>query len=148
MIEKILSKLFGVAEEINGDHRCPTYLYRWIVMEAKRFNAYIHHFVGDDWSLDLHDHPRRFISIGLWGRYTEQTSNGTREYVAPWIRTFPAEHQHRITTPSKSCWTFVIVLKPSVKQWGFWHNGVFIPWRDYVTGDKKHIADSRIACKE
>jgi hypothetical protein len=68
-----------------------------------------------------------------------------RVFQAPWIRSFPAEHIHRITTPSKSCWTFVIVVNAS-RPWGFWHNGQFIPWRDYVFGDKRHIADQMTAC--
>jgi hypothetical protein len=59
---RLLNKLFGPAEEING-HRCPTYLYRWMLIKRQNWSIYLHHFVGDDWSLDLHDHPKRFISI-------------------------------------------------------------------------------------
>src|SRR5580698_4386516 len=121
MLAKILNRVFGQAEEINGRERCPTYLYRWTMLSRKgKFSVYLHHFVGDDWSLDLHDHPKRFISIGLWGWYLEETLNtdpvyeGTKtcigypctchgadlarpatkskEYRAPWIRTFPASH--------------------------------------------------------
>lgn len=148
IIEKLLTKLFGEPEEINGNGRCPAYLYRWIVAKRKRFNVYIHHFVGDDWSLDLHDHPRRFITIGIWGWYVEKNENGEKYYSSPWIRSFRAEHKHRIMTPEKNCWTIAIVIKPSTREWGFWNEGQFIPWRQYVYGDKKHIADSRTACGE
>lgn len=142
----LLNRLFGKAEEINGANRCPTYLYRWTLL-AKRgvFGVYLHHFVGDDWSLDLHDHPKRFISIGLWGWYLEHTPLGTKRYNAPWARTFPAEHIHRLEVPSKNCWTLVIVLKP-VREWGFWHDGRFIGWRSYVNGEDKDIADKMKAC--
>lgn len=161
---KFLSKLFGAPEEINGRDRCPTYLYRWTILKRKDWSVYIHHFVGDDWSNDLHDHPKRFISIGLWGWYLEHTPKfrvawkmdgtgemwGTRDcvftetkkYHAPWFRTFPADHIHRIQTPSKNCWTLVIVLK-ATRPWGFWHEGKFIPWREYV--DSK-LADVMKAC--
>jgi hypothetical protein len=73
MIERILNRLFA-REEMDGDGRCPTYLVRWTLLKlpGKR-GVYLHHFVGDDWSLDLHDHPKRFISIGLKGRYIEHT---------------------------------------------------------------------------
>jgi hypothetical protein len=152
---RILDRLFGKAEEINGHNRCDTYLYRWIVCATPWFKAYLHHFVGNDWSSDLHDHPKRFISIGLKGWYIEETHEGNGSddvvlpvhtiYQAPWIRTFPATHIHRLTVPSKNCWTLVIVLK-AVREWGFWHSGLFIPWRDYVDGKAAHIADKMKDC--
>lgn len=149
MIDKLLSKVFGPAEEINGRGRCPTYLYRWHCLSTKWFKVYIHHFVGDDWSLDLHDHPKMFISIGLWGWYIEHTPAlagvNKRRWFAPWIRSFRAEHIHRITVPSKNCWTLVIVLR-AVRPWGFWHNGRFIPWQSYVDGPDSNIADTMTAC--
>src|SRR5438309_11151194 len=120
---KLLIRLFGKPEEINGRNRCPTYLYRWHLFSTRWFKVYLHHFVGDDWSRDLHDHPKRFISIGLKGRYIEETPNGEREYRAPWLRTFPAEHIHRIRLrPGEDAWSLVIVLK-AVRKWGFWNNG-------------------------
>jgi hypothetical protein len=147
-MKRILDLLFGNAEEINGGKRCPTYLYRWTLLKAFGRSIYLHHFVGDDWSLDLHDHPKRFISIGLWGWYVETTPcqlciwPHRRVYSAPWIRTFPAEHIHRIEVPSKNCWTLVIVLK-AYRPWGFWHNGKFIGWREYVNSE---TADEMKAC--
>ena len=152
-MKRFFDLLFGTPEEINGGKRCPTYLWRWTIAKwSGHFSIYLHHFVGDDWSFDLHDHPKRFISIGLWGWYIEQTpfchglQNRTdiKVYRAPWIRTFPAEHIHRIECPSKNCWTLVIVLKP-VRDWGFWHIGRFIPWRRYVEGEDG-IADKMKSC--
>lgn len=152
MITEFLNRVFGQAEEINGRDRCPTYLYRWILLKAgKAFSVYLHHFVGDDWSHDLHDHPKRFILIGLKGWYieTQQLEDGgtrTKLWKAPWFRSFPASHIHRIETPGRSCWTLVIVLRAS-RQWGFWHGGRFIPWRDYVDGKDSGIADRMRACE-
>lgn len=159
-LHNTLSRFFGGVEEINGRHRCPTYLYRWTLFKWRgHFSAYLHHFVGDDWSLDLHDHPKRFISIGLWGWYLEETPSPVKnplvdpdrlrlvkKYHAPWIRTFGATHIHRLSVPSKSCWTLVIVLKP-VREWGFWHLGRFIPWRSYVDGADAATADKMKACQ-
>lgn len=219
-IHAALTRVFGQPEEVNGAERCPTYLYRWIVLSTRWAKAYVHRFVADDWSRDLHDHPKRFVSIGLWGRYTEWTpgpghafvprvvypngepppvvleqecgvvvhENGPlydhdvcgrpeiqhlrqREYRAPWLRTFPATHIHRLTLPracagcgapearpeahtsgcyiplflTRECWTLVIVFRP-VRDWGFWHGGSFIPWRRYVHGTGSANADSRKAC--
>lgn len=149
-------------EEINGGGRCPAYLYRWTVAKLGSYRLYLHHFVGDDWSLDLHDHPKRFVSIGLKGSYVEYTPDsdivGLGEklaiFRAPWIRSFPAEHIHRLRmirsggangTPEKihDCWTLVVTLK-ATRGWGFWHLGSFVPWRKYVGGS---AADGRTSCK-
>lgn len=138
-------------EEISGGHRCPTYLYRWTLAQVRGwFGLYLHHFTADDWSRDLHDHPKRFISVGLWGWYIEETldAQGIREgryFKAPWLRSFPAEHIHRLRVPSGNCWTLVLVLRP-VRQWGFWHDGKFIHWREYVDG-KDGLADAMKACE-
>lgn len=143
-----LTRLFGKPEEINGANRCPTYLYRWHILKTRWFKVYLHHFVGDDWSRDLHDHPKRFVSIGLRGSYIEQRpacnaiGYDAEEFRAPWFRTFPAEHIHRIVTPSGSCWTLVIVFR-EVRKWGFWHGKEFIPWRKYVDSE---LADRMKAC--
>lgn len=174
----LLTKLFGEPEEINGAHRCPTYLYRWFLYGDRRrdslagrimgkpmFKVYLHHFVGDDWSLDLHDHPKRFISFGLKGRYVEQTpckslvdgdpagTTQSRTFTAPWVRSFPSEHIHRLRMVRRwngsleECWTLVIVLR-GTREWGFWHLGRFIPWLSYVRGADSHIADARTACSD
>lgn len=144
-----LDRVFAL-EEINGAHRCPTYLYRWTLASTRWFNLYLHHFVGDDWSHDLHDHPKRFISIGLRGRYIEETPapGGTsdRLFVAPWVRTFPAEHVHRLRMlDGGDCWTLVVTLR-AVRPWGFWHAGTWIPWLEYVRGAARELADARKAC--
>lgn len=168
LVERLLSRMFK-REEINGRFRCPTYLFRWTLFQPKAlrgFGIYLHKFVGDDWSLDLHDHPKRFISIGLKGSYVETTPvtqpyftrHGERigqfthetTFRAPWLRTFPASHVHRISGPTIAapCWTLVIVLT-HVREWGFWHQseeGMFhrwIPWRRYVGSEE---ADKMKAC--
>jgi hypothetical protein len=130
-LSKLFNRIFRL-EKINGDGICPTYLYRWTLLPGRWFKVYLHHFVGDDWAKDLHDHPKRFISIGLRGQYIEETPTGEREYCAPWIRTFPATHTHRLRMLNGGeCWTLVIVFR-SVRQWGFWHQGTWIHWRSYV----------------
>lgn len=160
----VLNRLFR-CEEINGANRCPTYLYRWTLFQPRRprwlwrgFGIYLHKFVGDDWSRDLHDHPKRFISIGLKGAYIEETPGPEwyegydesptrlRTYRAPWIRTFPADHIHRLSllADRQPCWTLVIVLR-TVREWGFWHQGMFMHWRGYVAPGNT-IADERKAC--
>jgi len=70
-LDKLLSK-----EEINGNEICPTYMYRWTLLKIPFIGRiYLHHFIGDDWAADPHDHPKRFISIGLLGKYYEEVYN-------------------------------------------------------------------------
>ncbi len=131
-------------EQINGAGRCPTYLFRWCLLSTRWFKVYLHKFVADDWSLDLHDHPKRFISIGLWGSYREITPRGAKVFRAPWYRSFPAEHVHRIELRSKLCWTLVIVGRAS-RPWGFIHLNEWILWRKYVGSE---VADQMKSCTE
>jgi hypothetical protein len=134
------------SEEINGGNRCPTYLFRWTLVRTPWFQVYLHRFVGEDWSRDMHDHPKRFLSVGLAGGYIEHTPNGQRDYDAPWIRSFPAKHIHRLTLgKNKECWTLIIVGHAS-RPWGFWHLGRWIPWKEYVLGASKGIADKMASC--
>lgn len=144
MTKALLDRLFGPAEEINGHGVCPTYLYRWTLLRTRWGKVYLHHFVGNDWALDPHDHPKGFLSIGLRGAYVEHAfrralcPNATRAIVrtttsvwrAPWVRYFPPEHIHRLE--ATNCWTLVCV-GPERQAWGFYpHLGPWEHWRTYV----------------
>jgi hypothetical protein len=141
----LLSRVFK-CEEINGNHRCPTYLYGWVIFHTRWLGIYLHHFVGDDWSLDLHDHPKRFVSIGISGGYTETTPHGSKVYRAPWVRSFPADHAHRLILNGRDCWTVALTFR-AVRPWGFWHGGKWIPWKEYVVGSSSSLADEMKACQ-
>ncbi len=139
-MRKLIRKIFKY-ETMTGAGRCPAYLERWTLAKAFGCAVYLHHFIGDDSSIDPHDHPRRFISIGLKGWYFEDIyqKDGrywlTKCYQAPWVRTFPAEHIHRIRAKLHgNVWTVVIVL-PHQRAWGFIKDGKWIPFREYVFGN-------------
>ena len=117
-----------------------SYMHRWRLLSLPRKRKlYLHHFFGDDWSKDFHNHPKAFISIGLWGSYIEhrliELASGKpvvrkKEYKAPWIRRFGPDHAHRVETP-RSCWTLVYV-GPHVQPWGFFRLGKWIPYKTYL----------------
>lgn len=146
IIHALLSYFLGEPEPIDGHGLHGVYLWRWTVLSSKRFKIYLHHFVKDDWSRDLHDHPKNFISIGLWGSYTEYYMTNPRimslagswwsdmphkrTYRAPWFRHFGPNHTHRIVDV-KNAWTLVIVGRTS-RRWGFWVDGEHVPWDQYV----------------
>ena len=122
-ISNFIDRLFRM-EEMNGG-------YRWELARVGGLRIDLHHFVTDDWLGDMHDHPARGISIGLFGKYREETPGGARIYRAPWVRSFPASHTHRITMVDRgSCWTIMIMLKP-VRTWGFWTSAGLKPWDEY-----------------
>jgi hypothetical protein len=121
MITWILNKLFRV-EEIYGTGT-QIHILRWIIGTFRRYKYYIHHFVGPDTSRGIHDHPKRFLTIGIAGSYTEEVraKDGRitiRTWRAPWIRVFQPSYSHRIIAVDDA-WTFVIV-SPPIKSWGFY----------------------------
>lgn len=125
-------------EDINGDGLCPTYMVRWTLLRTPWFKVYLHHFLGDDWAIDPHDHPKAFRSIGLWGSYIEERYDsegvkiGEKLWRAPWYRFFPAEHIHRIRSrETGGAWTICIVGRIQ-RDWGFWFQHAWIEWSTYV----------------
>lgn len=113
---------------------------------------YLHKFIGDDWSRDPHDHPKAFLSVGLWGGYRELIYHPTEEakaqpclrvvdvanpqvrvWYALWVRRFPASHVHRLELlpDRRPCWTLVIT-GAVVKGWGFFPDGHFMRAGEYI----------------
>jgi hypothetical protein len=141
LLRRLLDRFFEY-ESMSGNGACPVYLERWTMFYRWNRGVYLHHFLGDDFAIDPHDHPRRFVSIGLWGWYWEDVYSqagklvASIRYRAPWLRTFPAEHVHRVRAQEcGNCWTLVIVL-PKSRAWGFVRDGLWIPFKEYVFGGK------------
>lgn len=141
----MISKLFRREDlSINSDG---SYLIRYVLWKSKSGRAlYLHKVVGDDWSRDPHDHPRDFVSIGLWGSYDEelftQKWNGgnpkyfhteTRRFRAPWFRSFPAggTFVHRLVSTGKPVWTLVYTGPERGRTWGFYTDTGFVPADQY-----------------
>jgi hypothetical protein len=126
---------------VGTDH---LHFIRWIIFHSKNFAIYLHKFVGDDTARALHDHPKRFISIGLWGHYDEEVpekgwvpeggapfSTERNLFLAPWIRSFRPTHIHRIRN-CVGCWSLVFVFSRD-REWGFWRNNqTWVQWEQYL----------------
>lgn len=133
----LIDRLFRF-EDIGREH-----LHRWTLLRLREGRAlYLHHYIGSD-ERTLHDHPKRFVSIGLWGGYVEEAagdwasyvtgcSDATykRQYRAPWIRSFEPNHTHRLRIPPSGCWTLCYV-GPWRRHWGFVEPGRWTHWRNY-----------------
>ena len=118
------------------------YLIRWTLWRGLHGRAlYLHHIVASDWAREPHDHPKTFTSIGLWGSYIEETYQfdycawrlaltNVREFKAPWVRQFPANHIHRLMV-DKPCWTLVYVGERE-QNWGFFSKNGKMLFADYM----------------
>ena len=129
---------------IGGDER--PYMRRWYCIPRNPWlNVYLHQFLRDDDDRALHDHPWWFISIMLWGSYTEwriepsiwhgrgfpESTIEPRRRRAGSIAFRSAETRHRVTLNGKPCWTLVITGRKK-RTWGFWCPRGFVPWHEFT----------------
>lgn len=126
-----LDRLFP--REVIGLRNEDPYLIRWVLRRgADGSGIYLHLFIGDD-AADPHDHPKDFVSIGLWGSYDEEVFVPDHKWVhhrAPWFRKFGPTHVHRIVLCGAFVWTLVKV-GPTLKDWGFYTPEGWIEWTKY-----------------
>jgi hypothetical protein len=140
--------------EIIGPPDCPI-LTRWTLIKfaSKGKKLLLHHFHPNADDRDLHDHPWPFVTIVLWGSYNDMKHcvciagrsgrawsdcdlcDGTgfvvREHMRVGkVRYRSASHRHRTMVGPRGCWTLVIT-GPMQRDWGFWRDGRFWPWRSY-----------------
>ncbi len=109
--------------QVNNHNGKPHFRRLPLMLGKNRVSIYLHRFLGPDDARDPHDHPKWFLSIGLWGSYTERVYHRgifvkQQYFSAPWIRLFPATHTHQLVECS-GCWTLV-VTGPVTRTWGFW----------------------------
>lgn len=123
-----------------GGVGCPC-LRRWKLLDRLGWSLLLHRFFADDWSLDLHDHSSKMVSVGLWGAYEEETPQGRRTWSAPWVRSFPASHTHRLRLMTPVVWTLVWVGRQT-KRSGFWAEGRWWTQSEYLRG----LAKARKSC--
>lgn len=109
----------------------PEQLYRWHLIPKNRiFNIYLHKILKSDEARALHDHPWWSLSIPLSGQMHEVNQNGLVK-ISKWVPAFrKATHQHRLIVKDP-VWTLFITGRV-VRKWGFWPNGVFVPYRKFL----------------
>lgn len=136
------------------------YLDRWGI-EGRLCGIYLHRMQAPDPGVDLHDHPWTFVTIPLFGGYTEERALGRRAphfaqqaERAPglclrgqverrrWLhpRMLRLDECHRITRLTRrTVWTLVL-RGPRRRRWGF-----YLPhgWVDEHTYDETVRAERR-----
>lgn len=129
------------------DDQGPIYLIRYSLFTTPWFAVKIHKILMSD-DACFHDHPWSFISIILWGGYTEcqpfrAFSNGMpddslvhRQYYSAgsilW-RKAPSPHRLEISNPAT---TLVITFK-KIRLWGFYTLSGWKPWFEYISSGRK-----------
>lgn len=104
-------------------------MVRYVVRRFTLFNVYLHNLKRSDAGEIYHDHPWGFISIIVWGSYTEETPTRRRRYGLGRILIRPARWIHRIEV-ERPAWTLIIAQRSS-REWGFHTPAGFKPWREY-----------------
>lgn len=123
------------------------YLDRWGLTLDRVGGVYLHRMTAPDPGLDLHDHPWTFVTVPLWGGYTEEralcreavelariadafgstcTRGVVEERLAFRPRRMRLDECHRIThLRRRTAWTLVL-RGPRVRTWGFYEPAGFV----------------------
>lgn len=114
-----------------GDVEDP-YLKRLYILVTPIFSIMLHRIYRPDEQRDLHDHPWNFLSILLWGWYTEQVEGGDMKR-RRWFSFKKATDRHAIAVCTrKPVWSLVFTGRRQ-RVWGFWVDGGtrFVPFDKY-----------------
>ena len=122
------ARKIGRGWEIIGPEACPLMLRRTLVSN-RWFKVLWHKFLPGASDRAAHDHPRSFLTFVLQGGYDDIKPDGTIYCVyAPTIRYRSATHSH-ITEVGPHGATTLVLMGPLRRDWGFWHDGRWYPWR-------------------
>ena len=104
------------------------YLVRW-VLESIKGSIRLHHWNGSDDHRFPHDHSWWFITVILWGSYTDMTPVYDDDGNLSWkeekltfgnIRFRDKDHKHYVhVDPGKTCWS-LLITGPTLRPFGFW----------------------------
>jgi hypothetical protein len=120
-----------IRRETIGADGCPLF-HRWTLVRLGTRKVMLHHFLPNGLERDEHDHPWGFLTLVLRGAYLDMGSTGREWLAAPCVRWRRAEHRHRTMTDARGAWTLVLVPGGKGREWGFWREGRWMPWRDYL----------------
>lgn len=133
---------FDICDERDG----ALYLRRFVLARTPIGSVYLHHIVRSDQDRCLHDHPWNSLLVTLWGGYEEVMPDRNVRRRPGCIRWMPAETKHRVVLYKRSAicsdrierpaWTICCAGR-KVRSWGFWRRGQFIPWREFLDGDRE-----------
>ena len=129
------------------------YLRRLHLAMVPRMGAIMLHWIKKaDPQPHLHDHPVNFLSIPLWGWYTEERistpydpmcrleviklndglfTRAIYEKTVRWANFVRAQTPHRIVALPPGGVLTLVFASPKVREWEFWTERGKIGWKDY-----------------
>jgi hypothetical protein len=133
------AKLVFVKLKILHDNCGAPFLARLAIFTIFGLSLKLHIFLRSDADIELHDHPWSFWTLILCGGYNEVTEKGVITRKPGSLSFRPAKWRHRVELNIKQhpnwqelrpCATLVLTM-PVKRDWGFWRDGKFIPWREF-----------------
>lgn len=133
--------------EVIGPAECPI-MYRRTLVSTRWFKLLVHRFVANAGDEAPHDHPRSFLTVVVRGGYDDiqpcprcregfdfeclhpDHAGIVDEVRAPTLRYRRAEHAH-VTKAGPKGATTVVVMGPLRREWGFFRDGRWYPWRTF-----------------
>lgn len=134
-----LTKFFDWCKgEPIGLPECP-YSYRWKI-DLGSFSIRLHQWLKSDDSRAFHDHSWWFVTLVLWGGYTDVSTFGDDILSIGSIRYRKAEHKHTVKVNKPGTLTLLLTGKPK-RRWGFWVDGKLIKRDKYFAVWGHHPCD-------
>lgn len=121
--------------EALGLAECP-YLRRW-VLDFGPFSLRLHRWQSSDDARAHHDHPWWFLTVVLWGAYTDVSAAGRDRLRVGSVRFRASSHRHTVEVEKPGTWTLLLTGKP-VRRWGFWVGGKMLRRDKYFAEHGHH----------
>lgn len=129
--------------EFRSDLIAHDYMRRWCLL-TPWFMIRVHHILRSDSREHLHDHPMDFISVILWGGYTEHTPHGQQKFTPGDVVVKKAEDLHALELLRSSAWTLVFA-GPVWRDWGFQTEDGWIAAGQYEEWKRNRVRDGRVS---
>jgi hypothetical protein len=126
------------ADRSGGIRNAPAHSWTWR-RDGNGCQVYLHCIKRSDADRELHDHPWSFVSLMLWRGYVEETPGGFARKWPGMVLVRGTTWRHRVHIPGKQAWSLVFTSGKK-RTWGFWRDGAFIPWRQFIA---KKCADRK-----
>ncbi len=134
VLNHLMERIYGR----DGEHET-LYLLRFKLRPSTPWGGlYLHIFFRGDLDRDPHDHPWRFWTFPLVAYNEEIRDPETGEMRMNRVHRFqlhhrPATYTHRVVGITNGSKIVTLVWHgPKERSWGFWVDGTWIHWRDYI----------------
>lgn len=115
------------------------YVERWYI-ETPLGSLRLHHWIHSDDDRAFHDHPWWFVTLVLWGGYTDKTPSGGERMTLGRVRFRQALHKHTVKVDPGGAWT-LLLTGPKSRKWGFWLGRKWKKSNKYFLEEGKHVCD-------